>query len=165
MAVDYLLKVEGPKVEGEATQTGYEKQIVLYNYSFGVSQPGGYGMGGAGQARGRAQPSDLSYSKKVDDSTPLIYGHCCTGTHFDKITLTALKDTDSGRKPYFVAEMGKCMVTSLNTSGGSGGDDVAMESGSINFSDIKFTFYTQDAKGAMAQGQQCQYDFKTAQKA
>jgi type VI secretion system secreted protein Hcp len=164
MAVDYLLKVEGPKVDGEATQKGYEKQIVLFSYSFGVSQPGGYGMGGSGQARGRAQPTDLSYAKKVDDSTPLLYGHCCTGTHFDKITLTALKDTDTGRKPYFTAEMTKCMITGLNTSGGSGGDDVAMESGAINFSDIKFTFHRQNEKGAMEKGNEITYDFKTAEK-
>ena len=164
MAVDYLLKVEGPEVKGEATQKGYENQIVLFNYSFGVAQTGGYGMGGAGQARGRAQPSDLSYQKKVDDSTPLIYGHCCTATHFDKMTLTALKDTDQGRKPYFVAEMSKCMVTNLQTSGGAGGDDVAMESGSINFSDIKFTFWRQTEKGAMEQGNECKFDFKAAEK-
>ena len=49
MAFDAFLKFEGgPKVEGESNRKGFEKQIDVFSFSFGASNPSSIGMSGGG---------------------------------------------------------------------------------------------------------------------
>lgn len=143
MAYDAFIKVEG--VDGEATAKGFEKQIQIFSFSWGVSNPSTIGMGGGGGS-GKASLSSFNVMKSTDKASPSLFVACATGKHFPKITCTLRK---SGGKPidYLVYDFEECFIDSLQWSGSSGGDDRPTESLSIAFGKVTISYQPQSAKG------------------
>jgi type VI secretion system secreted protein Hcp len=50
VAFDTFLKLDG--LDGESTRAGFEKQIEIYSFSFGASNPTTVGSGTSGMAAG-----------------------------------------------------------------------------------------------------------------
>jgi type VI secretion system secreted protein Hcp len=149
MAVDAFLKFE-PEVKGESPVKGFEGQLQLLSWSWGMSQDGTthHGTGGGG---GKVNVQDLSFSKYVDSaSAPLIQG-LCTGKHYDKVTMTLRK---AGGTPlaYLVVELTEVIVTSASM-GGSGGEDRQTDNYTLNFASFTYKYQPQDEKGAKKGGE------------
>jgi type VI secretion system secreted protein Hcp len=145
MAVDVLLKIEGPPVEGESLVSGFEKQIDILAWSWGASQSGTMHTGGGGGG-GKVSVNDLSVTKYVDAASPNLFLFCCNGQHMDKVTLTCRK-AGGDALPYLTVEMEQAMVTSV-ASGGSGGEDRFTENVTFNFAKVKLAYTQQGTKGA-----------------
>jgi type VI secretion system secreted protein Hcp len=62
-----------------------------------------------------------------------------------------------GQQKYVEITMKTCIVTSLST-GGSGGEDRLTENVSLNFAEVTFEYFMQDAKGATASGGKLAYN-------
>ncbi len=164
MAVEYFLKFEGPELKGESTAKGFEKQLQIESFSFGAARSGGMRRAsGDGGSVGTAEAVDLNVIKLLDNSSPLLYINLCNGQHFDKVTLTARKSTGSGgQQVFFTAEMGKVLISNISFSGAAQGD-IPTEALSLNFASIKFVYKTQNANGAVVDGNTAKYDFKTVE--
>jgi type VI secretion system secreted protein Hcp len=161
MASDYYLKIAG--VEGEAQAEGHEKEIELLSWSWGATNPGGmhYGSGGG---TGKAAVSDLNFSYRVGKESPKLIQFCVTGKHIDSVQLTGRK-SGGDAKPYDYLEikLTDCVVASYQT-GGSGGDDIPIESASLNFAKIEYDYKIQDsAKGTVSSAGKVTYDIQKAQ--
>jgi type VI secretion system secreted protein Hcp len=72
------------------------------------------------------------------------------GAHIPECKLTCRK-AGEGQQKYVEITMKKCIVTSVST-GGSGGEDRLTENVSLNFAEVSFEYFMQDAKGATASG-------------
>jgi type VI secretion system secreted protein Hcp len=149
MAFDTFLKFTGGlTVEGECTATGFEKQIEIYSFSWGASNPTTIGSGASGLSGGKVSISSFNVMKKTEKSSLVLFSACCTGQHFDSATVTMRKATgdSGGQKAFLIYEFTDVMVESIQWSGSSGGDDTPTESLSLAFGKCKIDYFMQEGK-------------------
>ena len=106
---------------------------------------------GGGAGAGKVNVQDLSFTKYIDKSSPVLMMHCCNGKHVPEATLTVRK---AGEKPleYIKIKMTDLIVTAVST-GGSGGEDRLTENVTLNFAKVKVEYNEQDTKtGGAASG-------------
>ncbi len=144
MAVNAFLDISG--VEGESIQKGYEKKIEVQSFHWGASQSATTHMG-TGGGSGKANVQDISFSKFLDKTSPILLQGLLIGTHYDQIVLTLRKVTGATQLNYLVFTMNDCLFSSYSTGAGMGGDDQIIENMSVNFARIKMEYTLQDAKG------------------
>lgn len=150
MAVNILLRIEGPKVEGESVIKGHEKDIDVQSWGWGMTQSGSMHVA-TGGGTGKVSVQDIHLSKKVDKASPVLMKHCCSGEHFDKATLFVYKAGGDKAVDYMTIKMEKVLISSV-THGGHGGDDTINESISLNFSKYELEYKPQTEKGAPSAG-------------
>lgn len=142
MAVDMFLKLDD--VKGESTDSKHAGTVDVLAWSWGLSQSGTTHMGGGGGA-GKVSVQDLSLTKYIDKSSPVLELACCTGKHFKQAVLTVRK---AGDKPleYIKITMKEVIVSSISL-GGSGGEDRLTENVTLNFAEFKTEYTPQKNDG------------------
>jgi type VI secretion system secreted protein Hcp len=161
MAFDTYLKIEG--VEGEASAKGMEKQIEIYSFSWGASNPVSVASsGGKGLSAGRVSISSFNIMKKADKASTQLFQACATGKNFPKATVIMRKaGGEGGQAPFLQYDFDTLMVESIQWSGSSGGDDTPTESVSLAFAKVAITYNTVDAKGSPTKAGQAAWDLST----
>lgn len=157
MAFDAFIKLSG--VEGESKRKGFEKQIEIFSFSWGASNPTTLGAGGGGGA-GKVSISSFNLMKKSDITSPVLFQHCCGGEHFEKAVVTLNKAGGKAAVDFLKYEFEKVFVESIQWSGSSGGDDTPMESLSLSFGKVVITYTSQDDKGAKGAVKSGQWDIE-----
>jgi type VI secretion system secreted protein Hcp len=144
MAMDMFMKIDG--APGEARDKVHAKEIDVLAWSWGMSNSG-TAQEGPGAGAGKVNVQDLSFTKWIDVSTPVLMLYCSNGKHIDKCVLTVRK---AGEQPleYLIITMEQCMVTAVST-GGSGGEDRLTENVTINFANVELQYKEQTAKGGV----------------
>ncbi|OUT62952.1 MAG: Hcp1 family type VI secretion system effector [Rhodopirellula sp. TMED11] len=144
MAVDMFLDIKG-EIKGESQDKTHKDEIDVLAWSWGVSQSGSFHVGGGGGA-GKANFQDISVTKWIDSSSPILMLYCSNGDHFKEATLTVRK---AGKKPleYLILKMKDVLVTSVSV-GGSGGEDRLTENISLNFREFKYEYTPQKEDGS-----------------
>ena len=143
MAVDMFIKVGD--IEGESTDDAHAGEIDVLAWSWGMTQSGSMHMGPGGGA-GKVTIQDLSFTKYVDSSSPVLMLRCCDGKGIEECTLVVRK---AGGTPveYVKIVMTGCIIGSVST-GGSGGEDRITENVVLNFAKVNVTYTGQDNTGA-----------------
>ena len=143
MALDMFLNIEG-EIAGESKDGTHRGEIDVLAWSWGISNAGSFHLGGGGGS-GKANFQDISITKWVDLSSPILGLYCASGDHFPEATLTVRK---AGKKPleYMIIKMEKVLVTSVAT-GGSGGEDRLTENVTLNFEQVEVKYTEQTATG------------------
>ncbi|MES2740885.1 MAG: type VI secretion system tube protein Hcp [Pseudomonadota bacterium] len=147
MALDMFIKF-GASITGGTQDKAEKGSCDILAYSWGMSQSGSFHAGSGGGA-GKVHIQDLSFTKFLDDASTAIMMHCCTGKHIPEVSLLVRKAGGALDKPgekEILITMTKVMVTSVST-GGSGGEDRFTENVTLNFAEIKFENFKQDAAG------------------
>lgn len=150
MAVDIFLKLEGPDLEGESSDSVHEGEIDVLSWSWGLSQSGTMHVARGGGA-GKVNVSDLGVSKLIDKASPNIVQHCAMGTQFEKATLTCRKASgDGGQIDFLKIELENVIISAvtLSGSGSEGTDTLFAESVSLNFGKFNVTYTPQDNDGS-----------------
>lgn len=144
-AVDMFLDF-GKDIPGESVDKAHPNTIDVLAWSWGMSNSGSAQIGG-GAGAGKASFQDLSITKYVDKSSPILMLDCAKGTHIATATLIVRK---AGATPveYIKITMSEILVTSIST-GGSGGEDRLTENISLNFAKIDFSYFPVDPKGTV----------------
>jgi type VI secretion system secreted protein Hcp len=138
LAADMYLKLPG--IDGEATDKGHKNEIDIYSWHWGTSQSGG------GGGSGKVSVHDISVTKLQDSASPKLAQAAVSGKTFGTVEIT-LEDRDSGTPlEYIKYELKDVVISSYQTSGGSGGDPLPLESLSLNFTKIYFEYKEQDKK-------------------
>ena len=133
MPANIFLKFEpDDTLKGESAQEEYKDQIEVLSYSWGVTQAGGFSYGTGGGVS-KANVQDLSVSFRMSAASPGMMEKCATGDHLDKATLTCLKAGGSQEK-YHTIELEDVVISSYQTGGS--GDDMPIESMTLNFSKV-----------------------------
>lgn len=148
MAVDIFLKLAG--VTGEAQDHKHADEIDILAWSWGMSQSGTmHTLGGGGS--GKVSIQDLSVTKYVDKSSPVLMNYCSTGEQFKEGLLTVRKA--GGKEPleYLKIKMTEVIVTSY-TTGGSGNQDMLTETVALNFSEVDVEYQPQKQDGSKLGG-------------
>ncbi len=156
MAANYFLKFS-PEIAGESMQSGYEGQIEILSFSWGVSQAGGYSYGSGGTSA-KANLQDLSASFRMNPSSPKIMQYCATGKHLDSAVLTCLEASETPQK-YLEITLTDVVISSYQTGGS--GDDKPIESMTLNFAQVKKEYFKQDDSGAVTSAGTGQFNQQT----
>jgi type VI secretion system secreted protein Hcp len=136
-------------LKGESQVKGFEDQIQVLAWSWGLSQTGTTHHGTGGGA-GKVNVQDLSFTHFVDTSSPRLVEACCKGTHYDEATLT-MRKAGGSPLPYLTIKLKDIIVTSVST-GGSGGEDQQTENVTLNFAAFEMSYQAQDNKGGKKGG-------------
>ncbi len=158
MALDMFIKL-GDSIKGSSQDSVQKDNCDVLAYSWGMSQSGSFHAGGGGGA-GKVNIQDLSFTKYLDNASTAIMMHCCTGKHIDKVTLLVRKAGGEKGTPgvkEIEITMTKVMVTSVSC-GGSGGEDKFTENVTLNFAEVKFENFKQDAKGVSSSAGNLDWD-------
>jgi type VI secretion system secreted protein Hcp len=144
MAFDTYMKVAG--IPGESTHSQHVGEIELFSWSIGASNPTTVGPGSEGMGAGRVSISEFNCMKKLDKASPVFFQKMCMGEHIDTIDITMLK-AGGKQQPFLFYNFTQCLVTSVQWSGATGGDDRPTESCSFAFAQVKIKYQMQDDKG------------------
>src|SRR5688572_20944137 len=147
MAIDTFLKVAD--IKGESQVKGFEDQIQLLAWSWGMSQTGTT-HDGSGSGAGKVNVQDLSFTHYVDASTPTLLLACCKGSHYPEATLT-MRKAGGDPLPYLTIKLTDLIITSVST-GSSSGEDRQTENVTLNFAAFEVSYQPQDNKGAKKGG-------------
>ena len=146
MAVDLYLKLDG--VKGESPKDGHTDEIDILSFTFGATQTGGFsGSTGTGGGTGKADFGDLNITKGVDKSSPTLFQFCANGKHIASAKLTAQKVSGGTPVTYYVIELTDVMISGVHNQGAAS-DNQIVESFSLNFAKVKFSYTPQDNTGA-----------------
>jgi type VI secretion system secreted protein Hcp len=117
MAVNAYLVIDGTP----GPSTSKTDAIDILSYTWGASQTSVYGSGASGlEARaGRANLWDLTITKVLDQTSPLLFAHCVTGDILPKVDLFYDKPVGDSQADYFNIELTDALITSVQHSGSS----------------------------------------------
>lgn len=143
MAVDFFLKLDG--IKGESKDSKHKDEIDVLAWSWGLTNSGTAHLGG-GAGSGKANVQDITFTKYVDLSSPVLARLCAGGKHIKSGNLICRK---AGDKPleYMKIDLTDILVSSYST-GGSGSDDRIVESISLNFAKVEFKYFSQKHDGS-----------------
>ncbi len=146
MAFDAFIKIHG--VEGESIRKGHEKEIEIYSFSWGASNPTTVGHG-TGLTAGKVSVSSFNIMKKTDKASPSLFQACCIGKTFTDATVTLQKASGNAASPihFLTYKFKDVMVESIQWSGASGGDDTPTESVSLAFGSVQIDYTPQGMEG------------------
>jgi type VI secretion system secreted protein Hcp len=142
--VDYFLKVDG--IDGESTDSKHKNEIDVESWSWGESNSGSHAFGGGGGA-GKVSMQDISFTMKVNKSSPKLMLACANGEHIKKAVLTCRK-AGKDQQEYLKITFSDLLVSSYQT-GGSRGDVIPTDSVSINFAKIEYEYKPQKPDGTL----------------
>ena len=143
MAIDTHIKFDG--VEGESIHKDHKGEIDVLSWSWGVSNASGVGSG-TGSGRGKATAQDLHFNHYYDKASPVLAKQCASGKHFKEVVITSRK-AGEGQKDFMKITMKEVFISSVSNSGGSDGG--IMESVSMSYASVDFSYKAQDEKGTM----------------
>lgn len=130
-----FVKYDG--IEGEATTTGFEKQIEVTSFQFGIGRGISSAYGQSTRESGIASVSEIVVTKPSDGSSPKLFVAALTGTLDKKVTVSMVRTASGSVQPYMVYELEGCGISGYSLS--SGGDRPS-ESVSLNFDKISFKY-------------------------
>ncbi len=156
-AFDAFLKIEGPDVKGDSQVDGYEGEIEILSFSWGVSNPNTIGrISGAGGGSGKVTVSDFSVGKRIDKASPKLFRSAVVADHFldpdddgdsvpIRLMMTYTPEGSDASVEVLSMELNNAVISELHAEWRkSGGDDSPMETVSFTFGQVKVNYSEQE---------------------
>jgi type VI secretion system Hcp family effector len=148
-----FLELDG--IKGECKDSKHTDWIEVESLQWGV----GRGISGppsstGSHTSGKASFSDMTFSKKLDASSPLLMKAVSSGQAIAKVTVHVVRSAGTGVKvPYLVFEFKDCGLTSYSNSDNGGNESVPYESFGLIYSDVKMVYEQTDTQTGDSTGQ------------
>jgi type VI secretion system secreted protein Hcp len=126
-------------IKGESTDEGHKDEIEIESWSWGetsTTRLPGEAAPASGLATGKRQHKPLTITKAVDKASPKLQEASVGGRMIPSMTLTLPKG-EGKEQTYLTYKLKNVMITSYQTSSAAGGEDVPMETFSLNYEEIK----------------------------
>lgn len=159
MSTHLFIKFDGIKGESQADGHKDEIEVLSWNHSFNMpTHPQRSTAGGATVEQ--ANHADFTFTKFMDSASDDLLKKLWQGTHIKTAVFQAYRASGEKTKgvPYLKIEMSEgVLISSFSVAGGEGG--VPMESVSLNYGKIVYTYTPQDqSKGAAGAAQPVGHD-------
>jgi type VI secretion system secreted protein Hcp len=131
-------------IDGAVTTKEYEKWIELNSFQFGVGRAIGTAARGAA-TREASEPSisEITVSKRLDKSSTKLFMDAVAGDLSATVKFKFTTTTKDKVDTYLAFELSNCGVSGHSISSGG---DAPMETLSLNFTKIMFTYTERDPK-------------------
>jgi len=136
-----FLRIEG--IEGGATRAGHENWIEVVSFNYGVASTAGAVTAGGARTAGRAQFQDVTVTKPIDKSSPLLAVACAEGRHYPEAELVFY--APGSTSPIGSVRLSDVMMTSAMTGSESSGP--VMEEVRLSFGRIVWNYNDIDPRG------------------
>lgn len=118
MAAAAFLEVDG--VPGESRARGFEDQIEVDGWEWGVSS-GRTAGAGSGARAARPDVRDLTVVHRTDASSVGLLGACLRGNHLREVVLRVVEAGDGDVRPFLVVTLEDVVVTTVAVVAGDEG--------------------------------------------
>ena len=156
MAVDYFIKFDG--IKGESADAKHKDEIDVEAWSWGETNVGGAAHGG-GAGAGKVSMQDFHFTMRFNKASISLMKACATGQHIKDATLSARK-AGKEQQEYLTIKFQDVLVSSYQTGGSEGGENVPTDQVSFNFVKIDVEYKPQKADGSLDAGLHFKYDIK-----
>lgn len=146
MVMNIFLKLQG--IDGESQHDKFAKWIDVMSYSWGVSNPGEIGPGGAGNAR--PETGGFNFMHAMSVASPVLFQKCAAGETIPEGELVAASDGAKGPERFLSIKFQNILVSSVQDSASSGGDNRPTESVSFAFGSIAIEYAPAGGESAKA---------------
>lgn len=130
---DIFMLISG--VPGESTAPGRAGWMNVFAMSHGLSAP----------STNLAYHSDVSFTKRLDSASPLLYDRLNKGTVIPNVQIEFIRSSPSFRQ-FFKVNLTTVQVSSMSTSASAGGGDI-FEQVSLFYEQIAWSYTQVDAPG------------------
>jgi len=126
------LKIDS--IKGNCTDAGFENQIMVDSFSHSMHLNMTGHPKNTDRTAGGPQFTEMSFSKVMDSSTPLLYAACAGAKPLKTAVVTVTRDENDKPMNTVVYNLGEAMISSISTSGAAHG--MPSETFTINFTTI-----------------------------
>jgi type VI secretion system secreted protein Hcp len=158
MAVDMILELDN--ITGESKVENFTDKIDISSFSWGASNSGSAHMGGGASGGGKGNIHDMSLTKTVDNSSPMLFQLCYQGKHIPTGKLHVRKSSGESKVEYQLFEMTEIYITNVSM-GDAAGNETPSESFTLTFAKIKYTYKQQSETGGDAPAPAFEVDIKS----
>ena len=135
-----------PGANGSVTARNFQGWIELMSVSFGMDRPTDSRLGTTGYAAtGKLQIHNITISKPTDRSSPTLTIAALQGAFNKTVKIAFTTTSASGMVNFLSYELHQCGFSSAHTNGSS--DGLPVETYTLSFSQIQFTFNNMDEAG------------------
>jgi len=139
--MDVLIMDMGEKVRGESSLPDYQGKIELLSFSHGVAMQITGDISSSERTSGKPNHQDMTVTKYLDATSPILNQACCEGVSFPQVDIIVGRN-DGGKVIQLIRyTMNNVLISSVSVGGGGGGGPV--ETLTLNYNRITWTFYPQ----------------------
>ena len=135
MAFDAFLKFTDPNIEGESQVKGFEDQIEIQSFHWGVSNNITFGTGGGGTI-GKASAQDLLLTADSSKASPELFIALATGDNIQE-GLLSLRSGGESQTTFATLKLTNVFIVAYDQAGvgesGNPTDEFALRYGKIEF--------------------------------
>lgn len=147
-------------IKGESVDARHRDEIDVLGWNWGVAQaPSGPGGGGTGAGAGKPVVHELSFTHRLDRSTPLLLKACLTGQHL-KDAAISVRSSGGNQQDYLVLRLTDVLVTSVLTAVVDEGDGT-QESVTLAFGRVDLDYKPQKPNGSLGSAVHFGYDLRS----
>jgi len=139
--MDVIIMDMGSTITGESTLTDYVGKMELLSFSHGVAMQITGDLSNTERTSGKPNHQDMTVTKYLDAASPVLNQSCCQGIGFPQVKIIIGRN-DSGKVIQLMQYTMKNVVISSISIGGGGGDK-PVETVTLNYNDIAWTFTSQ----------------------
>lgn len=133
-------------IKGESTDAGHKDWIDLFSISHEIDRT--TKNTAAARQRSSVTFGDVVVVKEVDTSTPKLQESIAKGNKITTAEIDFTRSSDDGRQvTYLKYELKNVMISSYSFHGESSGDQIPTDQISLNFEEIKVTYYPKNSEG------------------
>lgn len=138
--------IEIDSIDGESEQKGFEKQIEVLDFHWGVTQP--RSASASAQTAERAHFGDLTFYKFMGKASPGLAHACATGKRLKKAKLEVRlpRSKDNVRLLHSEYELFDPIITSVRTGSRGFGESLFIEEVSLSYTKITWRHFKKDVK-------------------
>jgi type VI secretion system secreted protein Hcp len=140
MALNAYLKLDG--IDGESQDKGHSGEIEILSFSWGVEQTISR-ESASGAGAGKVTIKDITITKHVDKSSPMLMNACATGQHIKTAQLEVVGKSRSQSLDLFL-KLEDILVSSVQLHVNT---DSPMEVISLNFTKVEEDYVPLDKTG------------------
>ena len=155
--VDFHLALSG--IPGDDTTIGFENQITLLTWAWGVASPVATGGGGGG-AIGRPVPEEFVFAGRSGIHSPRILTALNTGRRLQRALLSCTRPTDGSAFTFMTLRFEDCQLTGYDVTPGAT-DGFPLDVVSLAFARITYRVTTQNPDGSAGDTVSSTFDYRT----
>lgn len=134
-------------VKGENLLTGPDADaMMIATWNFAVDLPLDMNVANVKRTTGRARFQEMSFTKMVDASTPVLYANCAKGTSLSEAKLQVGRVSDGTYASVLTITLSEPIISQIST-GGYGEGQSPMDTFTINFTKVKMEYTAQKVDG------------------
>ncbi len=155
MSGDIFLKLDG--IKGESKDKKHPDEIQIESVNWGAANPTSFAHGDGGGV-GKVQLSDVSLTKKVDESSQKLLKACWTGDHI-KSGVIIFRKAGKDQQEFLKVTLKEVMVSSVSFGDHSGGE-LPEEHVTLSFAKFEIEYKAQNEDGGLKAGSPVSWDVK-----